>query len=45
MLKRTNPERAKMLFGLAQEQIEDRWSYYEQLSGIERNFSEEEAGV
>ena len=46
MLKRTNPDRAKMLFDLAQEQIEDRWSYYEQLSGIERNFTEEEeAGV
>ena len=46
MLRRTNPDRAKLLFGMAQEQIEDRWSYYEQLSGIERNFPEdEEAGV
>jgi len=46
MLKRTDPDRAKMLFGMAQEQINDRWSYYEQLAGIERNFTEgEEAEV
>ena len=45
MLKRTNPDRAKMLFGMAQEQIDERWSYYEQLSGIERKLPEEEADV
>ena len=42
MLKRTNPERAKMLLEKAQAVIDARWSYYEQTAGIERDFLEEE---
>ncbi len=36
MLARSNPERAKMLADLAQREIDDRWNYYEQLAGVER---------
>jgi pyruvate-ferredoxin/flavodoxin oxidoreductase len=31
-----NPERAKQLFELAQEDIDDQWHYYEQMAGVER---------
>jgi len=44
MLVRSNPERAKMLFGLAQQDIDDQWSYYEQLAGIEREIVDEMEG-
>jgi pyruvate-ferredoxin/flavodoxin oxidoreductase len=40
MLKRTDPETAKWLFQLAQQDIDDRWAYYEQLAGIERMIPE-----
>jgi pyruvate-ferredoxin/flavodoxin oxidoreductase len=36
VLKRTNPERAAELAGLAQADADERWHYYEQLAGIER---------
>ncbi len=47
MLARTDPERAKELFELAQQDIDNRWHYYEQMAGVEREatheFQEEEA--
>ncbi len=36
VLKRTDPERAAELAGLAQSDADERWHYYEQLAGIER---------
>ncbi|MFG0289950.1 MAG: pyruvate:ferredoxin (flavodoxin) oxidoreductase [Rhodopirellula sp. JB044] len=36
MLTRTNPERASQLFDLAQREIDDRWQFYEQMAGVER---------
>ena len=36
MLKRSDPERAAALMDLAQRSIDERWRYYEQLSGIQR---------
>ncbi len=41
MLARSNPERAAQLFELAQQDIDDRWNYYEQLAGVERDIAEE----
>jgi hypothetical protein len=32
MLETTNPERAKMLLGLAREQVASRWAIYENLA-------------
>jgi pyruvate-ferredoxin/flavodoxin oxidoreductase len=40
MLARSSPERAEQLFELAQQDIDDRWNYYEQLAGVERSFSD-----
>jgi pyruvate-ferredoxin/flavodoxin oxidoreductase len=40
MLARANPERAKDLMVLAQKDIDDTWHYYEQLAGVEREFSD-----
>jgi len=37
MLARSQPEEAERLFRLAQDDIDDRWSLYEQLADIERN--------
>jgi pyruvate-ferredoxin/flavodoxin oxidoreductase len=37
MLARSQPEEAEKLFKLAQQDIDDRWSLYEQLADIERN--------
>jgi pyruvate-ferredoxin/flavodoxin oxidoreductase len=37
MLARSQPEEAERLFRLAQEDIDERWSLYEQLADIERN--------
>ncbi|MEQ8980471.1 MAG: pyruvate:ferredoxin (flavodoxin) oxidoreductase [Deltaproteobacteria bacterium] len=37
MLARTDPERATHLAQLAQRDIDERWSYYEQLAGVERH--------
>jgi pyruvate-ferredoxin/flavodoxin oxidoreductase len=36
VLERTSPERAERLLGLAQEDIDERWHYYEQMAQIER---------
>ncbi len=40
MLARAKPEHAQRLFDLAQREINDRWSFYEQLAGIERSVAE-----
>ncbi len=37
MLARVNPERAARLARLAQRDIDERWSYYAQLAGLERH--------
>ena len=41
MLARSQPEEAERLFRLAQEDIDERWSLYEQLADIERNVQTE----
>ncbi|MCO6043237.1 pyruvate:ferredoxin (flavodoxin) oxidoreductase [Aeoliella sp. ICT_H6.2] len=41
MLARTNPEHAEYLFNLAQGDIDDRWHYYEQMAGVEREVMDE----
>ena len=40
ILARSNPDRAKHLMDLAQKDIDDTWHYYEQLAGVEREFSD-----
>ncbi|MCA9126052.1 MAG: pyruvate:ferredoxin (flavodoxin) oxidoreductase [Planctomycetales bacterium] len=40
MLMRSNPEHAAHLMDLAQKDIDDAWHYYEQMSGVEREFSD-----
>ena len=41
MLARTNPAAAERLFEMAQRDIDDQWHYYEQLSGVQRQVSEQ----
>ena len=41
-LARINPEHAERLFTLAQQEIDDRWHFYEQMAGIERDFTSDE---
>jgi pyruvate-ferredoxin/flavodoxin oxidoreductase len=36
MIARADPERSEMLLDLAQEGIQERWHYYEQLAAVER---------
>ena len=36
MLARSDPERSEMLLELAQDAIDERWRYYEQLADVER---------
>jgi len=36
MLARTDPERSERLMALAQDAIDERWRYYEQLASVER---------
>jgi pyruvate-ferredoxin/flavodoxin oxidoreductase len=36
MLARSDPDRSRQLLDLAQEDIDERWRYYEQLAGLER---------
>ena len=36
MLARSDPERSAELLDLAQQDIDERWHYYEQLAGVER---------
>jgi pyruvate-ferredoxin/flavodoxin oxidoreductase len=43
MLARSDPERSAMLLALAQEEIDERWRYYEQLAGVERMLHEPRA--
>ncbi len=43
MLARSDPERSAMLLDLAQEEIDERWRYYEQLAGVERTLREPHA--
>ena len=40
MLARSDPERSATLLALAQEEIDERWHYYEQLAGVERTLHE-----
>jgi len=40
MLARSDPERSATLLALAQEEIDERWRYYEQLAGVERTLHE-----
>jgi pyruvate-ferredoxin/flavodoxin oxidoreductase len=40
MLARSDPERSAMLLALAQDEIDERWRYYEQLAGVERKLHE-----
>jgi pyruvate-ferredoxin/flavodoxin oxidoreductase len=40
MLARSDPERSAMLLALAQDEIDERWRYYEQLAGVERTLRE-----
>jgi pyruvate-ferredoxin/flavodoxin oxidoreductase len=44
MLSRANPTQADRLMALAQRDIDDRWHYYEQMAGIERDIMIEEEG-
>ncbi|MEX0831865.1 MAG: pyruvate:ferredoxin (flavodoxin) oxidoreductase [Nitriliruptoraceae bacterium] len=41
MLERTDPERATLLQGMAQRDVHERWRYYEQLAGVERQVTDE----
>ena len=41
MLTRSDPERARHLFELAQADIDDQWHYYQQMAGVEREITEE----
>ena len=43
MLARTDPERSAELMSLAQAAIDERWRYYEQLSGLERTIPHTDA--
>jgi pyruvate-ferredoxin/flavodoxin oxidoreductase len=40
MLARAQPEHARQLLEKAQQDIDDTWHYYEQLAGVEREFSD-----
>jgi len=39
VLSRSDPERAEFLHTLAQRDVDERWSYYEQLAGVERQLT------
>jgi pyruvate-ferredoxin/flavodoxin oxidoreductase len=41
MLARTDPDRAKHLFALAQADIDDTWNYYSQMANVERTITTE----
>lgn len=40
MLARANPQHAEHLLALAQRDIDDTWHYYEQLAGVDREYSD-----
>ncbi len=42
VLERTDPDRAQQLHQLAQRDVDERWRYYEQLAGVERQLTAEE---
>jgi pyruvate-ferredoxin/flavodoxin oxidoreductase len=42
MLARVNPERAEKLLHEAQDDVKDRWHYYEQLADVEREVEHED---
>jgi pyruvate-ferredoxin/flavodoxin oxidoreductase len=44
MLARSDPERARHLLALAQADINERWHYYQQLTGEERSVPQDEGG-
>ncbi len=39
MLMRSDPNRAEKLLTLAQNDIHDRWHYYEQIANVERSLA------
>jgi pyruvate-ferredoxin/flavodoxin oxidoreductase len=41
VLDRSDPERAAYLRGLAASDVKERWSYYEQLAGVERHLTDD----
>jgi pyruvate-ferredoxin/flavodoxin oxidoreductase len=43
MLARANPEHAAELMRQAQEDIDEQWRYYQQLAGVERSVTTEQA--
>ncbi|MBX7166143.1 MAG: pyruvate:ferredoxin (flavodoxin) oxidoreductase [Pirellulales bacterium] len=45
MLAGAAPERARELAAAAQQEITDRWHYYEQMAGIERDLAQAAAGA
>jgi pyruvate-ferredoxin/flavodoxin oxidoreductase len=44
MLARSQPERARHLLALAQADIDERWHYYQQLTGEERSVPQDKGG-
>jgi len=44
MLARSEPERARHLLALAQADIDERWHYYQQLTGEERSVPQDKGG-
>lgn len=42
MLERSDPERSALLHGQLQREVTERWSYYEQLAGVERRLTTQE---
>jgi pyruvate-ferredoxin/flavodoxin oxidoreductase len=45
MLARSDPERSAALMARAQQEIDERWHYYEQLAAVERQVPDAAAGV
>jgi pyruvate-ferredoxin/flavodoxin oxidoreductase len=41
-LARTDPERARHLLALAQEDVDERWRYYQQLAATERSLPQDD---
>jgi pyruvate-ferredoxin/flavodoxin oxidoreductase len=45
MLERSDPERSRHLLALAQQDVDERWRYYEQLAELERTIPHEESAA
>ncbi|MGE5829530.1 MAG: pyruvate:ferredoxin (flavodoxin) oxidoreductase [Micromonosporaceae bacterium] len=45
MLARSDPERARHLLALAQADVDERWSYYEQLAGVSRSLPQDRGNI